>query len=84
MQALRGQHELGDLFDKQGDPVGLGHDMLQLRCRQLVASEPLDHLRHLPGRQTGHREQGHVGAAAPGGRNVGRHVSRVKRGAVGP
>ena len=53
LEPLRRQHKLGDLFDKQGHPISLGHDVLQLRRRQPVAPEPLDHLRHLLARPTG-------------------------------
>ena len=66
LKPLRSQHKLGHLFDKQGDPIGVAHDVLHLRLWQPVAPEPLDHLHHLRRRQPGHREQRHVGQATPG------------------
>ena len=66
------QHHLGQLFDKQRHPIGLGHHLLDhLGGQRLAVRHPAGHLRGLAPRQAIERHLGEVRAPRPGRAEVG-------------
>src|ERR671925_183721 len=65
-EQARLEYHLGQLFHKQRDAIGLGHDLLAyLSWQALPPRHSVDYQLHLRREQTAKRERGHMRPEAP-------------------